>query len=77
MSSENAANAAQWDSGQRIAVLCAVDDDYKKIEMNGRDDLDCPVCKKPSVKYRKTGILEMTVWCTTCKTGIKQGNGAR
>ena len=66
-----------WNSGQRISVLSAVDRDYKAIEMNGRDDLRCPVCENDTLKYRRTGYFAMTAWCDHCNAGMKQGDGAR
>ena len=69
-------HASIWDAGQKIAVLCAVDEDYGKGEMNGRDNMECPVCKMPSMKYRRTSLFHMTAWCTNCKTGVTQDGGA-
>ena len=69
--------AKRWSPSQIIAVLCAVDDDYKANEMNGRDDLECPVCKKPQLLHRRANMFDMTAWCASCETGITQGFGAK
>ena len=66
----------EWNDSQKIAVLCAIDDDQKTNDMNGRDDLTCPVCNEQSITYRRKSGFAMTAWCVTCNTGIKQGPGA-
>ena len=65
-----------WSDTERFRVYCRVDDDYKTIDMNGRDDLTCPVCGTNTLAYRRTAICTMTAWCSHCQCGIKQGNGA-
>lgn len=72
----NVVVSTPWTNAHKIHVLCAIDQDQKTNELNGRDDLDCPCCGTKSIKYRRTSIFDMVAWCSQCKTGIKQGNGS-
>jgi len=66
----------RWENGEKLSVWIAVDNDYKSNDMNGRDNIVCPICHAPKLAYRRTSIFDMTAWCYACETGIKQGNGA-